>query len=97
MKSSRTPRKFNDIVDEVYSIYGMNQAHEEHQALRIWDGVVGGTIAKMTKVEKFARGILYVHVLSPSWRTELNYRKKDIIGRLNQAIGRRLVKDIVFR
>lgn len=97
MKSSRTPRKFNDIVSEVYSIYGMNRAHEEHQALKVWDSVVGKTIARIAVVEKFVRGTLYVHVLNPSWRNELSFRKRSIIDRLNEAVGKGLVKDIVFR
>ena len=93
----RTPRKFDDIVSEVYSIYGMQDAHEEHQALGVWGSVVGETIAKMTEVDKFARGILYVHVLNPSWRNELSFMKKNIVGRLNETIGKVMVKDIVFK
>lgn len=97
MKKSRTPRKFNDIVDEVYAVYGMKGAQEEHRALKVWQNVVGETIAKMTEVEKFVKGILYVKVLSPSWRNELSFRKKNIIGRLNEAVGKSMVKDIVFK
>ena len=97
MKKSRTPRKFNDIVDEVYAVYGMKGAQEEHRALKVWQNVVGETIAKMTEVEKFVKGILYVRVLSPSWRNELFFRKKNIIGRLNEAMGKSMVKDIVFK
>ncbi|MCG8341630.1 MAG: DUF721 domain-containing protein, partial [Chlorobiales bacterium] len=96
MKKSRTPRKFNDIVDEVYAVYGMKGAQEEHRALKVWQNVVGETIAKMTEVEKFVKGILYVRVLSPSWRNELSFRKRNIIGRLNEAVGKSMVKDIVF-
>lgn len=97
MKKSRTPRKFNDIVDEVYAVYGMKGAQEEHRALKVWQNVVGETIAKMTEVEKFVKGILYVRVLSPSWRNELSFRKRNIIGRLNEAVGKSMVKDIVFK
>ncbi len=97
VKSSRTPRKITDIVDDIYSIYGMNQAKEEHQALRVWNHIVGDTIAKMTEVEKFVQGVLFVHVMNPSWRTELSFRKKNIISRLNKALGKNLVKDIVFK
>ncbi|WP_294344394.1 DUF721 domain-containing protein [Prosthecochloris sp.] len=97
MKKTRSPRKFNDIVDEVYSIYGMKGAQEEHHALKVWHNVVGETIARITKVEKFVKGILYVRVLNPSWRNELSFRKKNIVGRLNETIGKVMVKDIVFK
>ena len=75
----------------------MKGAQEEHRALKVWQNVVGETIAKMTEVEKFVKGILYVRVLSPSWRNELSFRKKNIIGRLNEAVGKSMVKDIVFK
>lgn len=97
MKSQRTPRKLNAIVDDLYAMYGMQQARTEHHALKIWKSVVGDTIARMTEVEKFARGILYIQVHNPSWRNELFFRKKNIIGRLNKAVGNELVKDIVFK
>ncbi|MCG8344147.1 MAG: DUF721 domain-containing protein [Chlorobiales bacterium] len=97
MKLSKTPKKFSNIVDEVYAIYGMKGAKEEHHALKVWQNVVGETIAKMTEVEKFVRGILYVRVHNPSWRNELSFRKKNIIGKLNEAVGKAMVKDIVFK
>lgn len=97
MKLSKTPKKFSNIVDEVYSIYGMKGVKEEHSALKVWQDVVGETIAKMTEVEKFVRGILYVRVHNPSWRNELSFRKKNIIGKLNEAVGKAMVKDIVFK
>lgn len=97
MKASRVPRKLDEIVDEIYAIYGMKGVQEEHRALKVWQHVVGETIAKTTDIEKFARGILYVRVHNASWRNELSFRKKNIIGRLNEAIGKILVKDIVFK
>ena len=97
MKSSRMPKKINGIVEEVFRIYGIDKAHDEYRAVRIWNSVVGDNIAKMTEVEKFFRGTLYVQVLSPSWRTELLFRKKEIVTRLNEAVGKSMVKDIVFK
>ncbi|PWW81293.1 MULTISPECIES: DUF721 domain-containing protein [Prosthecochloris] len=97
MKKSRSPRKFDDIVDDIYSIYGMKRAHEEHHALKVWHTVVGETIARITEVEKFVKGVLYVRVLNPSWRNELSFMKKNIVGRLNETIGKVMVKDIVFK
>ena len=93
----KTPRLFSFIVDEVYSLYGMKGVQEEHRALKIWQEVVGETIAKITRVEKFVRGILYVRVHNPSWRNELSFRKKNIISRLNEAVGKSMVKDIIFK
>ena len=41
-------------------------------------------------------GKMFVQVHSSSWRTELVFMKSDIVRRLNQRVGRRIIQDIVF-
>jgi predicted nucleic acid-binding Zn ribbon protein len=76
---------------------GMTEAYDQFKTLQIWDSVVGETIAKVTTVEQIKDGDLYVRVKNPSWRMELNFRKKEILVRLNSAIGREMIKTIIFR
>lgn len=97
MKTTGEPKTIKDIVDELYRMYGMKRVHDEHRALDKWNTVVGETIAKMTEIERIVNGILYVKVQNPSWRNELQFRKAHISKRLNEAIGRDMVKDIVFK
>jgi predicted nucleic acid-binding Zn ribbon protein len=75
----------------------MTDAYEEFRTLQIWDSVVGETIARVTTVERLREGDLFVRVRNPSWRMELNFRKKEITVRLNKEIGRDMVRNIVFR
>lgn len=82
---------------EMYRSIGMTDAYEEFRTLQIWDSVVGETIARVTKVERLKEGDLFVRVRNPSWRMELNFRKKEIVVRLNKEIGREMVRNIVFR
>ncbi len=41
-------------------------------------------------------GKVFVQVHSSSWRTELVFMKPDIVRRLNQKVGRRVIQDIIF-
>ena len=97
VKTTGEPKAIRDIVDELYRLYGMKGVQDEHRALETWDIVVGDTIAKMTEIERIVNGILYVKVQNPSWRNELRFRKAHISKRLNEAIGKNMVKDIVFK
>lgn len=62
-----------------------------------WDKAVGPSIAKQAWPLSFRAGTLFVGTANPSWLVELQYRKHMLIEKLNQAVGRELVKDIIIR
>jgi len=97
MARGKTPRQLTSVMAEMYRSIGMTDAYEEFRTLQIWDSVVGETIARVTTVERLREGDLFVRVRNPSWRMELNFRKKEITVRLNKEIGRDMVRNIVFR
>jgi predicted nucleic acid-binding Zn ribbon protein len=97
MTKKKTPRPLGSLMSDVCRKIGMTQAYEEYKMLQIWDGVVGDAIAKITAVEKMKEGDLYVKVMNPSWRMELNFRKRDIVSRLNKAIGYEMIRTIIFK
>ncbi|ASQ89538.1 hypothetical protein CHL67_00020 [Prosthecochloris sp. GSB1] len=97
MKSFKAPRKFSDIVPDICSALDLEEAYRQHRAFRIWDSIVGDAISRVTRVDNFIKGTLYIRVHNPSWRNELSMRKRSIISRLNEALGSEMVRDIVFR
>lgn len=82
---------------DMYRSIGMTEAYEQFRTLQIWEQIVGETIAKITAVERLKDGDLYVKVKNPAWRMELNFRKKEIASRLNDAVGAEMVRTIIFR
>ena len=97
MKKKKSPRVLGSLMSDVCRKIGMTDAYEEYKTLQLWNVVVGETIANMTEVEKMKDGELYIKVRNPSWRMELNFRKKDIVLRLNKAIGYNMIRTIIFR
>jgi predicted nucleic acid-binding Zn ribbon protein len=97
MTKAKTPRVLGSLMSDVYRKIGMTEAYDEYKTLQIWEKVVGDTIAKVTVIEKMKDGELYVRVRNPSWRMELNFRKRDIVNRLNQAIGYEMIRAIIFK
>lgn len=82
---------------DMYRTIGMTEAYEQFRTLQIWQQIVGETIAKITAVERLKDGDLYVRVKNPAWRMELNFRKKEIAARLNEAVGSEMIRTIIFR
>ena len=97
MARGKKPRELTSLIGEMYRSIGMTEAYDQYRTLQVWNTVVGETIARVTSVEQLKDGDLYVRVKNPSWRMELNFRKKEIAERLNKAIGHDMVKMVIFR
>ena len=64
---------------------------------RYWDETVGEAIAQNARPAGFKGGLLYVNVTSSPWIHQLQFFKKDIIDKLNMALGQKVLDDIKFR
>ncbi len=69
---------------------------KEYGVWPIWNEIVGVTIARNAQPEKIRNGTLFVKVSSSTWMQELQYMKEMISEKLNQNLGREVVKNIFF-
>jgi hypothetical protein len=70
------------------------------QALRIeeiWEQVMGKTIAKYTDKIQIINHTLYITSSVAPLKNELLYQKEKIIERVNDALGEKLVRDVVIK
>jgi hypothetical protein len=86
-----------DIINRVLKTCRRDCDEELSQVWSLWKSAVGDVIAKNTKPEAFKGKLLLVHVNSPTWMHQLQFLKKDIINKVNQALGKELVQDIKFK
>lgn len=63
----------------------------------IWDSAVGDTIAQNTRPAAFKGHLLQVNVSSSSWLYHLNFLKKELMGKINTALGSPLVRELNFK
>ena len=62
-----------------------------------WDKVVGPQAAEATEPDSVREGVLFVRTKSSVWSHELTFLKATIISRLNQRIGKPVIRDIIYR
>ena len=55
----------------------------EAEAMERWEAAVGPGIAKHARPLRVVDGVLWVEVSHPAWRSELHYRKRQILEILN--------------
>ena len=85
------------IIDTVLKTYRRESDGELLQVWHVWDGIVGDVIAKNAKPAAFKGRILVVYVTSSTWIHQLQFLKAEMIGKLNEALGKPLIDDLKFK
>lgn len=63
----------------------------------LWDGIVGDVVAQHARPEAFRGKLLLVNVSSSTWLHHLQFLKKGIIDRVNDAFGETVLEEIKFK
>ena len=75
---------------------GLDVGVNQEQAVNIWPTAVGEKIAENTTVQDVKHGVLFVRANSPVWAQELQFQKKEVLLKINSALGKKTIKDIRF-
>jgi hypothetical protein len=70
------------------------------QALQIediWEKIMGKTIAKYTDKIQIIKGTLFISSQVAPLKNELLFQKEKIIERVNEALGEKVIKDVVIK
>ena len=70
------------------------------QALQIedaWEKIMGKTIAKYTDRIEIVNQTLFITSSVAPLKNELLYQKEKIIERVNQALGEKVIREVVVR
>lgn len=70
------------------------------QAARIeevWEQLMGKTIAKYTDKIQIINQTLFITTAVAPLKNELLYQKENIIQKVNEAMGEKVIKDVVIK
>jgi len=90
-------RKVGDIIRKLMKNPKLAGKLDELDALQIWEELIGTQLCKYIIEQKIYKGTLYVKLKSPVVRNELSYKKSEFIEKINNELGKELVKDIVLK
>lgn len=75
--------KFSDLLGELSRRFpALKQRLGEATSVANWDAAVGPAIAKHARALRVEKGVLWVEVDHPLWKTELHLRKRQILEKL---------------
>lgn len=96
MKKKNNQIKLGDALKELMDTYKLNVKMNEVRLYDAWDKVLGPTIAKHTVSKQLIEGRLIIRLDSAALRNELAFSKSKIIQSLNDTLGTKMVKEIMF-
>jgi hypothetical protein len=66
------------------------------QIMDVWEEIMGKTVAKYTDSIKIYGDKLYVTTTVAPLKQELLYQKEKIIERVNEALGEKVIKEVII-
>jgi predicted nucleic acid-binding Zn ribbon protein len=76
---------------------GIQGKLDEARMVEAWADLAGPQILSITDSVWVRRGKLFIKVTSATWRQELHMQREDWRRRINDNLGKDLVREVVFR
>jgi hypothetical protein len=85
------------ILERTIKKLGLEAKLKESKIWEVWDDAVGAVVARNAQPESFRNRVLFVTVSSSAWMQQLQFLKEQIVEKLNQSLGKTIIKRISFR
>ncbi|HTR80437.1 MAG TPA: DUF721 domain-containing protein [Bacteroidota bacterium] len=92
-----SPQSLGAVIDALVHQLGIEKRIKQYDVVDVWPSIVGSQIAQVTSIDKIENNVLVVKVSAAPWRTELTFRRKEILEKIHTATHSDSIKDIRFR
>jgi len=86
-----------DIIRKLMRNPKLADKMDELDALDVWKELIGDNLQKFMIGAKMYKGNLHVKLSSSVLRNELSYKKSELKERINQKLGKEIVKEIILK
>jgi hypothetical protein len=86
----------SDALKQFLKQSRLNGSIQALQIEDVWEQLMGKTIARYTDKIKIHGHTLFISTTVAPLKQELNYQKEKIIQRVNEALGERVIKEVVI-
>ena len=86
-----------DIIRKLMRNPKLAEKMDELDALDVWKELIGDNLQKFVVGAKMYKGNLHVTLSSSVLRNELSYKKNELKEKINQKLGKEIVKEIILK
>ena len=90
-------KNIGQIINDLLRQENLDVALDEHRASSLWPQIVGDGINRYTIRRYVKDGVMTVHLSSASLANELMLNRASIIKHINEALGREIIHEIIFK
>lgn len=87
-------------VSELVNVFlrqnGLEMPLLQRRLIDSWEKVAGKVIERYTEEKYIRNQVLYVKLSRPALRSDLSMMRTDLVNRLNQEVGAKIIIDIRF-
>ncbi|NNE47218.1 MAG: DUF721 domain-containing protein [Rhodothermales bacterium] len=94
---SRTPQHIGAVLSELVERLGIGPRLQEAKAVEAWAELAGPAIIAVTDSVRVKSGRMTIKITSPTWRYELNLQREEWRDRVNEFVGKKIIREIIFR
>jgi len=94
-KKKEVPLK--KVINQLLRAYGYNDMLDEIDLMKAYDEVVGVMFVKHTVKKFYKNRILFVQLDSAVLKQEMSYMKTTLVLKINQMLGKQILKDIIIK
>ncbi|GAB4340366.1 MAG: DUF721 domain-containing protein [Flammeovirgaceae bacterium] len=96
------PRKqqivsIKEAIEEMFSALKLDDKYYEAKAIEAWNIIMGSTVAKRTASVNIFKGKMTIKLSSAPLKSELNTSRELIRTKLNQYLGKEVVKILIIQ
>lgn len=89
--------ELGQIIKQVLVKRKMWRQYRQYLIIDQWDRLVGEQIAAVTRARRIHHRVLWVGVSDSTWSYHLTLLKPQLIKKLNEYAGEKVVEDIYFQ
>ena len=90
-------QNIGELVKDLLKELHIDQKLKEIRIINSWGEILGGNIQRSTAKIFVKNRVLFVYLKSPIVRNELMMMKSDIIRKLNEQVGEKVIDELVLR
>jgi predicted nucleic acid-binding Zn ribbon protein len=85
--------QLSDAIVQYLRESGLEQSVLEVQVEEAWPKVMGDVVNRLTRSVEVREGVLVVHVNSAALKTQLFENRFELVSKLNEAVGAKVIRD----
>ncbi len=97
LKRKSNQQSIGDVIKDFLKESGWEQKLDEVKLITEWDKLLGSSLAKYTEEVFISNKKLHIRLNSSTLRQELSYQRTELVKKLNEAVKKEVITDIILK